>query len=94
MVCYYADLNEANFSVDKNGQLWLVDFAHAGVLPESFMCYTLETVCRDPLPREYRKLVPIKRTDNLRAMCAAGWWFNVGSPYNRQLALSMVWSCC
>lgn len=78
MICYYSDIYRGNFPVDINGQLWVVDFAHAGVLPESFMYHALERPLKDPIPREYVKFIPIKKTENRKAMRKAAWWFMIG----------------
>ncbi|PWY84478.1 hypothetical protein BO94DRAFT_423338, partial [Aspergillus sclerotioniger CBS 115572] len=75
LVCYYSDLYKKNFPVDKNGQLWVVDFHHAGVLPISFMSFTLALPIRDPIPFPYRNMIPIEHTDNFKAMRKASWCF-------------------
>jgi hypothetical protein len=81
MVCYYSDIYKDNFPVDINNQLWVIDFDQAGVLPVSFMSFTLERPLKDPLPWEYRKTIPIEQTENLKEMHTAAWWFRIGCGY-------------
>jgi hypothetical protein len=62
-----------NFLVDRQGQTWVVDFAHSGVLIEDFQSFVLDTKIRHPLPAAYRSKVPIAKSRNLKAMGRA-WW--------------------
>ncbi|KAL2007662.1 hypothetical protein VTN00DRAFT_7644 [Thermoascus crustaceus] len=70
LICCYSDIYRHNFPVDKQGQVWVVDFDHAGVLPASFMSFALDLRFKDPLPPALRAaLIPnVERTKNLRAM--------------------------
>ena len=38
---YYADINDTNFIITKNNQLYVIDFQEAGFLPKSFMDFVL-----------------------------------------------------
>src|SRR5436305_3916766 len=70
---YYSDMSLKNFPIDRQGQTWVVDFAHSGVLIEDFQSLVLDTRIRYPLPAVYRNKVPIGKSRNLRAMGRA-WW--------------------
>jgi hypothetical protein len=41
---WQSDMDDSNFGVDKNGEVVLMDFASIGLLPETFILWTL---CRD-----------------------------------------------
>lgn len=70
LICYYSDIYRHNFPVDKQGQVWVVDFDHASVLPASFMSFALDLRFKDPLPPALRAalILNIERTKNLRAI--------------------------
>jgi hypothetical protein len=70
---YYSDMFLENFPIDRQGQTWVVDFAHSGVLIEDFQSLVLDTRIRHPLPAAYRDKVPIGKSPNLKAMGRA-WW--------------------
>lgn len=65
-MCYYSDLHRDNFPVDSNGQLWVVDFQQAGVLPSSFMTFALHSSRQRRLPLPIRKTIPVPETSNLK----------------------------
>jgi hypothetical protein len=67
LLCYYADVHPSNFPIDKHGQLWVIDFAQAGVLPSSFMNYALAAHPKKRLPVAFRKTIPLPKTSNLGA---------------------------
>ncbi|PGH19680.1 hypothetical protein AJ80_03835 [Polytolypa hystricis UAMH7299] len=71
LVCYYADIYRENFPVDVDGQLWVVDFQYIGVLPSSFMSFSLDIRFKHPLPAPVRKTIPIERSKNLKPMYRA-----------------------
>lgn len=73
-MCYYADFHRSNFPVDVNGQLWVIDFEHAGVLPSSFMSYALRAHPRG-LSHTLRKEIPVPVSNNLVAMGNASYIF-------------------
>ncbi|KAJ9213499.1 hypothetical protein DTO166G4_4942 [Paecilomyces variotii] len=66
LMCYYSDLHRDNFPVDSNGQLWVVDFQQAGVLPSSFMTFALHSSRQRRLPLPIRKTIPVPETSNLK----------------------------
>lgn len=46
----YSDLYPGNFVFSSNGDMWILDFGHASLLPLSFQSYALSS----PFPRSYR----------------------------------------
>ncbi|KAJ9257924.1 hypothetical protein DTO207G8_1701 [Paecilomyces variotii] len=74
LMCYYADFHRSNFPVDVNGQLWVIDFEHAGVLPSSFMSYALRAHPRG-LSHTLRKEIPVPVSNNVVAMGNASYIF-------------------
>lgn len=65
---YYSDMSRKNFPVDRQGQVWVVDFGHSGVLIEDFQSLVLDTKFAHPLPAAYRNKIPISKSRNLKAM--------------------------
>jgi hypothetical protein len=65
---YYSDMFWKNFPIDRQGQTWVVDFAHSGVLIEDFQSLVLDTRIRHPLPAVSRDKIPIGKSRNLKAM--------------------------
>ncbi|KAF7115864.1 hypothetical protein CNMCM5793_003607 [Aspergillus hiratsukae] len=65
LLCYYADVHPSNFPIDKYGQLWVIDFAQAGVLPSSFMSYAIAAHPKKRLPVRIRKTIPLPKSSNL-----------------------------
>ncbi|KAF4230347.1 hypothetical protein CNMCM6805_000746 [Aspergillus fumigatiaffinis] len=63
--CYYADVHPSNFPIDKHGQLWVIDFDQAGVLPSSFMSYAIAAHPKKRLPVHIRKTIPLPKSSNL-----------------------------
>lgn len=83
---YYSDLFPENFLVDDQGQIWVVDFAHAGVLPESFMSYAIDTTAYHrsaPIPPHLREKIPIARSENLKAMLRAAYVITISNLSRR-----------
>src|SRR5271170_6674637 len=68
---YYSDMFWKNFPIDRQGQTWVVDFAHSGVLIEDFQSLVLDTRIRHPIPAAYRDKVPIGKSRNLKAIVRA-----------------------
>lgn len=74
-LCFcYSDLFEGNFIFTDNGDLYVVDFEHASILPASFMTYALD----QPRPA----CIAIKKDfalpyENLEAMRVAGHNFMI-----------------
>ena len=68
---YYSDMFLENFPIDRQGQTWVVDFAHSGVLIEDFQSFVLDMRIRHPLPAVYRDKVPISKSRNLKEMMRA-----------------------
>lgn len=90
LVCYYSDLSRNNFPVDQNNQLWVVDFDHAGVLPISFMALTLRIPLKDPIPWQFARDIPIERTENLKWLRRASWWFKFGCGFFRKYPIFLT----
>jgi hypothetical protein len=65
LLCYYADVHPSNFPIDKHGQLWVIDFDQAGVLPSSFMSYAIAAHPKKRLPVHIRKTIPLPKSSNL-----------------------------
>ena len=70
---YYSDMFWKNSPVDRQGQTWVVDFAHSGVLIQDLQSLVLDTWIRHPLLVAYRNKVPIDKSRNLKVMGRA-WW--------------------
>jgi hypothetical protein len=68
---YYSDMFWKNFPVDRQGQTWVVDFDHSGVLIQDLQSLVLDTTIRHPLPVAYRNKIPIDKSQNLKAMVRA-----------------------
>ncbi|PKX93973.1 uncharacterized protein P174DRAFT_460098 [Aspergillus novofumigatus IBT 16806] len=68
LLCYYADMHPSNFPIDKHGQLWVIDFDQAGVLPSSFMNYAIAAHPKKRLPVSTRKTIPLPKTSNLGSL--------------------------
>ncbi|GIK04655.1 hypothetical protein Aspvir_008738 [Aspergillus viridinutans] len=65
LLCYYADVHPSNFPIDKYGQLWVIDFEQAGVLPSSFMSYAIAAHPKKRLPVHIRKTIQLPKSSNL-----------------------------
>ncbi|KAF4248158.1 hypothetical protein CNMCM8980_006277 [Aspergillus fumigatiaffinis] len=65
LLCYYADVHPSNFPIDKHGQLWVIDFDQAGVLPSSFMSCAIAAHPKKRLPVHIRKTIPLPKSSNL-----------------------------
>jgi hypothetical protein len=76
LICYYSDINRSNFPVDRQGQLWVVDFQESGVLPASLMSFALRARHKHSIPVSLLKSVPLPRCDHLRAMGFATYVLN------------------
>ena len=70
LLCYLGDVRREHFPLDINGNPWVVDFRLAGVLPESFMSYTLDKTCMhaNRFSTNVRNTIPVQRSGNLLAM--------------------------
>ena len=68
---YYSNMHRKNFPIDRQGQTWVVDFAHSGVLIEDFQSFVLDRKIGHWLPAVYRDKVPISKSRNLKAMVRA-----------------------
>jgi hypothetical protein len=58
-------VHPSNFPIDKHGQLWVIDFDQAGVLPSSFMSYAIAAHPKKRLPVHIRKTIPLPKSSNL-----------------------------
>lgn len=73
LLCYYADIHPSNFPIDKHGQLWVIDFAHTGVLPSSFMSYAIAAYPKKRLPIPIGKSIPLPKSSNLGPLGRAAY---------------------
>ena len=78
LLCYLGDVRREQFPLDIKGRPWVVDFRLAGVLPESFMSYTLDVDCRhqNRFSTDARKTIPVKVSGNRLPMIWATGMIN------------------
>ncbi|KAI5990732.1 hypothetical protein EDD15DRAFT_2278600 [Pisolithus albus] len=57
-----ADMHDSNFGVDENGRTVLMDFSEVGLLPESFVAFTL--------PPDIAATLGLSRGSKLTSMAA------------------------
>ncbi|KIY47118.1 hypothetical protein FISHEDRAFT_45947 [Fistulina hepatica ATCC 64428] len=82
LIFYYSDINDCNFLITKDRQLYVIDFQDAGFLPESFMSLTLHKP-RTYLAGSISALVPLSKSANLETLSYASYLFQISSGKNR-----------
>lgn len=71
MVYCFSDIHPANFMIDNNGGIVVVDFAETSILPATFALCRIHS---NRLDFDVTKLVPVPGAtyDNMRALGTAG----------------------